>query len=85
MMPPTGSPAESKSKWFWIIILLALLFVVLVWFADPLDKVEGTPQPEPTANPTEWTLEPTEPAVEVNLPQTPMKNSPTEGAAKPSE
>lgn len=84
-MPPPSSQATSKARWFWVVVLLALLITVIFWFADPLGIVEGTPRPEPTANPTEWTVEPTGPAVEVRLPETPMTNSASDAAKAPSE
>jgi len=74
-MKPSETQPKSGAKWFWIVILVALLILSIAWFASPLGKIEGSPKPEPTANPTEWTPAPTTPAVEVNLPQTPLKNS----------
>jgi len=66
---------RSSGKWLWIVILLALLTLVIAWFANPLGKIAGSPKAEPSASPTEWTTAPPTPGVEVNLPQTPMKNS----------
>jgi hypothetical protein len=84
-MTQSKPQSRSNAKWFWIITLLALFIVSIAWFVDPLGDVEGTPKPEPVANPTEWTEEPTAPGVEVNLPQTPMKNSPVEASPNPGD
>lgn len=73
-MKTSETRSKSGAKWFWIVILLALLTLSIAWFASPLGKIVGSPKAEPTANPTEWTPAPTTPAVEVNLPQTPLKN-----------
>lgn len=63
------------SQWYWLATLLAVLILVLIWFADPFAISEVRPGPRPTANPTDWTVKPTGPAVQVNLPTTPMRNS----------
>ena len=71
------------SQWYWMATLLAVLILVLIWFADPFAVSEVRPGPRPTANPTDWTVEPTGPAAQVNLPTTPMRNSaavPTDAA-----
>lgn len=76
MTKPTPS-SRSSSKWFWILTLLALLalfILAVVWFAKPLGKVEQTPPPETAAQSTEWAPAPNGPAVDVKLPETPMKN-----------
>lgn len=73
MKKPTSSP-KASSKLFWILTLLALLILTIVWFANPLGKVEQAPPPQAAAQSTEWAPAPEGPAVEVNLPETPMKN-----------
>ena len=82
MTKPTPS-SRSSSKWFWILALLALFILTIVWFANPLGKVEQAPPPETAAQSTEWAPAPDGPAVDVRLPETPMKNvvvDQTEGA-----
>lgn len=74
MEKPPSSP-KASSKWFWILILLALFIVVVVWFANPLGKVEQPPPAQTVKQSTEWAPEPEGPAVEVNLPETPLKNT----------
>lgn len=72
------SPAKSRfdGKSLWIVLLIALLVVTIGWFADPLGKIEGSPAPQPVADPTEWTVAPSGPAVDVTLPQTILKGNP---------
>ena len=74
MKTPTPS-SRSSSKWFWILTLLVLFILTIVWFANPLGKVEQTPPPETAAQSTEWAPAPAGPAVDVKLPETPMKNA----------
>lgn len=72
------SPARFRfsTKVFWIAVLIALFVVTIVWFSNPLGTIEVSHRPEPVADPTEWTVAPSGPAVEVSLPETPLKNKP---------
>jgi hypothetical protein len=83
MKKPTSS-TKSSSKWFWILTLFALLVLVVVWFADPLGKVEDAPTQPPAAQSTEWAPAPEGPAVEVKLPETPVRN-PVAGQTESSD
>lgn len=73
MKKPT-SWTRTSSRWFWILTLLALFILVIVWFSDPLGKVEHAPPPETADQSIEWAPAPEGPAVDMNLPETPMKN-----------
>lgn len=66
-----------RNKWLWLIIALAIALLLYGWFADPLGREDQpAPSPRPAAQSTEWTVEPTGPAVPVTLPQTGEKASP---------
>ena len=69
MKPPT-TKSRFNAKFFWVAILVLLFVLTVVWFIDPLGKMEESRRTEPFANPTEWAVKPTGPAVEVTLPTT---------------
>jgi hypothetical protein len=75
-MKPSPARSRFSTKFFWIAVLIALFAVTIAWFVNPLATIEGDRKPEPVANPTEWTVAPSGPAVEVRLPETPLKNRP---------
>lgn len=77
-MKPAPAKSRSSARLFWIAALIALFVVTIVWFANPLGTIEGDRTPEPVADPTEWTVAPSAPAVEVRLPETPVKNKPVD-------
>lgn len=73
---PTG-----RAKWFWIIIILLLLVVLIVWLWNPSGDTSGIiadleATGEPTAEATDWAIEPDGPKVPVTLPTTQMTNVP---------
>jgi hypothetical protein len=58
---------------------MAFLIVVVagvLWFAAPWETAKKAPPAEPVARSTDWAVEPTGPAVPVNLPKTQMTNVP---------
>lgn len=75
-MKPSTARFRFNARFFWVAILIALFVVTIVWFANPLGKIEGNRGPEPSAVSTEWTVAPSGPAVEVRLPDTPLKSNP---------
>jgi len=78
---PPPRKFRFSPKFFWAAILVILFVVTVVWFINPLGKMEETrQQPGPFANPTEWSVKPTGPAVDVTLPTTPVTMVP---AAEP--
>ena len=82
-MKKTTPSTRSGAKWFWILTLLGLFILAIVWFSNPLGKVEDAPAPKTAAQSTEWAPAPEGPAVDVKLPETPTKNpvtQPTEPA-----
>ena len=59
------------SKWFWRILLVALLVVVVFWFANPLGNIRVPPTGGETSQSTP--VDPAEqasPSVPVTLPKT---------------
>lgn len=66
-------PGKSPdSKWFWILLLIAMLIVVVFWFANPL----GSMRVPPTGGPTSQSIpvdpaEQASPSVPLTLPSTP--------------
>ncbi len=84
-MSQSNPPGRFTAKWFWIITLLALFILVIAWFANPLGDVVVTSNPERAADSAESTTAPATPGVEVNLPQTPMKNTPASPSASPTD
>lgn len=84
MNKPTPS-TRSKSKWFWILTLLALLILAILWLLNPFGRVEDAPPPQTTGQATspqttdpstEWVPAPEEPGIDVTLPETPVTNAP---------
>lgn len=60
------------SKWFWMILLIAMLVVVVFWFANPLGGIRVPPTGGPTSQSTP--VDPAEqasPSVPLTLPKTP--------------
>ncbi|WP_353227384.1 hypothetical protein [Novosphingobium sp.] len=60
------------SKWFWALLLLAMLVVVVVWFANPLGSMKQPPAGMPASQSTP--VDPAEaasPTVPLTLPKTP--------------
>lgn len=71
---PTG-----RAKWFWIIVILALLVLLIIWLLDPTGDVDETAVADPGAPQVEATgfvTAPTGPGVPVTLPDTPMTSAP---------
>lgn len=63
----------SDSNWFWIILLVALVALVIFWFANPLGTIKPAP---PAGAPTSQStpVDPAEaasPTVPLTLPHTP--------------
>ena len=75
-MKPSPARSRFSAMFFWIAVLVALFVVTIVWFANPLGTIEGSRRPETVADRTEWTVAPSGPAVEVTLPETPLKSKP---------
>lgn len=60
------------SKWFWMLLLLAMLVVTIFWFANPLGNMRVPPAGGPTSQSTP--VDPAEqasPSVPLTLPSTP--------------
>ena len=60
------------SKWFWLLLLIALLVVVVMWFANPLGSMRVPPTGGTTSQSTP--VDPAErasPSVPLTLPSTP--------------
>ena len=77
-MNEQSSDTKSPSRWFWLILVFMLFALIVIWFLDPFGDV---PTPPPAAEPTpstEWTTAPEEPGVPVELPETPMTETPVE-------
>jgi hypothetical protein len=67
-LDPNKSP---DSKWFWIILLIALLGLVVFWFANPLGSMRAPPTEGPTSQSTP--VDPADqasPSVPLTLPST---------------
>jgi hypothetical protein len=68
---PTG-----RSKWLWIIVIIALLALLIIWLADPSGDADEAVAVAPEVEATDFVEAPTDPAVPVTLPDTPMTNAP---------
>lgn len=69
---PTG-----RANWLWIVIILALIVLFFIWLWKPSgDTGHIVVAPQPTAQATDWAVEPSGPKVPVNLPETEMTNAP---------
>jgi len=63
---------SPDSKWFWILLLIALLVMAVCWFANPLGGVRVPPTGNATSQSTP--VDPAEqasPSVPLTLPSTP--------------
>ena len=63
---------SPDSKWFWILLLIALLVLAVFWFANPLGGVRAPPTGNATSQSTP--VDPAEeasPSVPLTLPSTP--------------
>ncbi|AKH43687.1 hypothetical protein FHS61_002875 [Altererythrobacter atlanticus] len=68
--------SSSGAKWFWALVVILLFVLLAVWFLDPFGE---TPEPAPAETPNpDFTTAPEEPGVPVDLPDTPMTNTPVE-------
>jgi len=75
----------GRSSWLWMAVILALLVVLVVWFFGPVGDAGSQQAAAPEVESTDFVAEnPTEPAVPVTLPDTPMTSLP-ESAAPPAE
>lgn len=68
---PTG-----RSKWLWIILIIALLALLIGWLVDPSGDADETVAAAPQVEATGFVEAPSDPAVPVVLPDTPMTNVP---------
>jgi hypothetical protein len=60
------------SKWFWLALLLAMLVLAVLWFANPLGSMKHAAAGEPASQSTP--VDPAEaasPTVPLTLPKTP--------------
>jgi len=72
----------GRGNWFWILIIAVLFAILIYWFFDPVGEVPVAEEPEATLPSDEFTTAP-EGGVPVQLPETPMTNTPTETQSPP--
>lgn len=78
---PAGT-SNAAVKWGLPIVAIAIIVLLAIWLLKPQAE---TTEPRAQSTPsTEWTTAPEGPAVEVNLPETPMRNAPVEPTPTPS-
>jgi len=63
-------------RWLWWTGLLVAVALAVFWLGAPWQTGPKTGSAQPVAKSTNWAIEPTGPAVPVNLPKTEMTNAP---------
>ena len=67
----------GRSNWFWILVIGLLFAILIYWFYNPVGDVPVAEEPETALPSDEFTTAP-EGGVPVQLPDTPMTNTPIE-------
>jgi hypothetical protein len=75
-MQDSVSKRSPNHRWYWLTALLAVVVAGALWLGALWGTGNKAAPVQPVAKSTEWTAEPTGPAVPVNLPKTPMTNTP---------
>lgn len=74
MAEPPGGETSTSSKWLWMSVIVLLFLVLLFWFLDPLGNADNA---QPASTPVSgWTAAPEGRGVEVNLPESRLKQAP---------
>lgn len=79
MTDPGDNPPE-RGNWFWIVIIGVLFAILAYWFYNPVGDVPVAEEPEAALPSDEFTTAP-QGGVPVQLPETPMTNTPIETGA----
>ncbi len=75
-MPDPACAIPSARGWAWIVGLIMIVIATIIWLGASLEAA-GKPSPvQPVARSTDWAIQPTGPAVRVNLPAIRMANTP---------